>query len=190
MIRDSSVDKKACCRNKIFVLAPASKRRLCSDPDIFLLRNPSRQINIVGGKVLNYADVRNARWERALTPRRHLVDASELAPFDARTGTLEGRVVALNVADGAHQASGLESVCEELGGGDVGRQRLLDEGVDAGRSERQTDFLVIDGRHGHDAVVDAGSNEVLDAVEHGPAGGRTVRVATGVCDRDEINPLE
>ncbi len=94
--------------------------------------------------------------ERALAPGGDLVHVAEFAGFDPLPQGLQGRIEPLDVADGADKVLGLERVDEALAGFRAGGDRLLDEGVDAGFGQGQSDLLVEAGRDGSDGHVDAG----------------------------------
>ena len=62
--------------------------------------------------------------------------------------------------------------------------------MDAGLGQGQADRLVVDRRDGHHAVVDAGGDELLDAVQQRDTAGDAVLVTAGVGDGHEVNALE
>ncbi len=117
--------------------------------------HPCRQVDVVGGEVLDHADVGDPRGERTLPAGHDLVDAAQLAPLEPAPQMLQRRVVPLDVPDGADQAAGGEGLGQPPGAFAVRRQRLLDERVHTGVGQRQRDLLVVGGRHGHHAVVEA-----------------------------------
>ena len=69
----------------------------------------------MGGQVLHHADVGDPVRERALAAGDHLEHLAELAVLQPGPQVLQGRVEALDVADGPDQAGGLERV-GQLGG--------------------------------------------------------------------------
>ena len=114
------------------------------------------------GQVLDHADVRDAVGEGALTSGHDLEDLAELAGLQAAAQRAQGRVAAFDVADAGYEAARLEGLDEAAGAFDGVGQRLLDQGADARVGQLETDLFVQSGRAGHDRVVDAECDELLD----------------------------
>lgn len=94
------------------------------------------------------------------------------------------------MTDAGHQAARLEGVDEAAGALDGVGERLLDQGADPGVGELEADLLVQRGRAGHDGVVDAEGDELLDGGEDGSALGPAVLVAHRVDDADQLDALQ
>src|SRR5688572_22824477 len=112
-------------------------------------------------QILDHADVGDSRREGSLAPSGHLVDVPQLSSCEPGTGLLEGRVVALDVADSTDQACFTERLRQPSGRCDVMSERLLDERMHSCGSEFQADLLMKDRRHRYHAVVQPGRNELL-----------------------------
>ena len=82
----------------------------------------------MGGQVLHHTHVGDAGWERALPPSGDLVHLPELARLQLAAQALQGGVVALDMADRTDQSTHLERLDQPRCRGQVGRQRLLNEG--------------------------------------------------------------
>ncbi len=86
------------------------------------------------------------------------------------------------------QAGGTEHVDQIAGRRCVLRERLLDNGVDAGLGKREANGLVMHGRNRHRAIVDARRDEFLDGLEHRPPAGDGMRVSARIGDRHQVDP--
>ena len=125
-----------------------------------------------------------------MAPGGDLIDGAQLAGLEACAGGLQSRVVALDVTNRAHQALGGERIGQLARRRGVLGQRLLDHRVNAGLGQSQTDLLVVDRRHGHHAVVDAGGDQLLDAAQHRTPAGDAVLVAPRIGDGNQVDTLE
>ena len=94
------------------------------------------------------------------------------------------------MADRADEPGGLKGHRDPGRGGDIGRERLLHQDVDARVGKRERDLFVESGRHRDRAHVDARPDETLDRAEHRHAVRDPVPVAGGVRDADQIHPVQ
>jgi len=143
----------------------------------------------VGRQVLDHADICDARRERALPSGGDLEHLAEFARFESAPGLLERRVVTLDVTDRTDEPGCFEGVGELRRAGGIGRQRLLDQRVDAGRRQRQGELCVERRGRRDDAVVQTEGDDVVDACVDRRRARDAVGIACGVYDGDEFGSL-
>ena len=156
--------------------------RVYGDPAIH-----GREVEVVGGEVLDDADVGDARGERALARRGDLVDVAEQALLDPLAHRQDGRVAALDVADAADHAGLLEGGADPLPRLDGVGDRLLDHGGDAGGGQRERDVLVVHGRHRDDGGVEPGGDQGVHVGEDRQVPRHAELVTHRVGDGDQLH---
>src|SRR5699024_2836587 len=139
-------------RDHVLVLAAGAAGGGRSDARVRGLRHPGGEVEVVGGEVLDHADVRDAGGEPALAAGDDLVDLPQLPVGYAAAHLLQRRVVPLDVSHRADQAGLLEHGGDLLRLADVEGERLLDQRVDPGVGERERHIAVELGGHGHHRV--------------------------------------
>ena len=175
-------------RHEVLVGPPGSVGSAGRHRDVVLLGDPGRQVDVMGAEVLDHTDVGDARREGADPPGAHLVDLAEVAVRQPRSGLLQRRVVALDVAHPADQSSAVEGG-DDLGClGAVGGQGLLDQCVDAGIGQFHGDVVVVGAwarppRSSRYPARSAASTSSMDR----PAGGCAVGVAQRIGDADQFD---
>ena len=97
----------------------------------------------------------------------HLVEGAQFAGLEVLAQGLQGGVVALDVPDAADHPGLVERPGQLEAAGDVVGERLLDQGVHAGRGQGQPELAVEAGRGGHDAHVDAPGDQGVNVGQHG-----------------------
>ena len=128
-----------------------------------LLGHPGGQVDVVGGEVLDHADVGDPGRERALAAGDDLVDLAELAGLQPGPQALQRRVVPLDVSDGADQAGLLEGLGELAS--PRPRTRPAASRSSRGRRPSASASAISSwycGRYRDHAVVDAGGDQLLD----------------------------
>jgi hypothetical protein len=177
-------------RDQVLVLAPTLERCPGGDGPERLAGYPRREVDVVGGEILDHADVGNARRERPLPPRGHLVHLAELACLEAGTKAPQRRVVPFDVTDRAGQAPHLERLGEPRSAGQIRRQRFLHENRDARLGQAHSDHLVVASWHGQDAIVHAGEDQRLNGVHNRAAAGHPAGVTLRVGGTHQLDPIQ
>ena len=143
----------------------------------------------MGGQVLDDPDVADAGREGALAAGEDLVDLTELTGIEALAQGPQGRVAALHVADGTHQAPLGEGGGHAAARGGVVGDGLLHHGVHARLGQGQGDVLVVDGGDSHHGGVEPGVNEGVDIGQDRQLAGHAEAVAAGVGHGHELHAL-
>ena len=139
------------------------------------------------GQVFHDSDVADAGGEGRLAARHNLLDLAELPLRDSPTHVDERRVAALDVADGAHKASGREGIADASARLHARGEGLFDEGVHPGLGQRQGCGLVVGGGRSDDRGVDAGLDQLFDATQDGQVAGDAEAVAARVREGDKVH---
>jgi len=120
----------------------------------------THDVEVMRGEVDDHADVADASRERPEPPRLDLKNPADLAECDASLQLSDRRVETLDVADRKH-AIGAPRRSQKLAAlFEVGRDRLLDEDMEAALQHREAGFEMEACRHGDDGRIQ------LLAVEH------------------------
>src|SRR5690606_30940761 len=118
VVDHGAVVKAAHGGDHVLVLPAALGHGVRRDRGVLLARDPAGQVDVVGGEVLDHADVRDAVREGALAAGDDLVDVAELTGLQAGAQREQRRVAPLDVAAAGDQAARLEGVDEAAGPGD------------------------------------------------------------------------
>src|SRR5690554_695870 len=186
---DGSAAERAHSNHHVFVLASAAEGRAGVDRDVFLLADPSREVDVVGREVFDDVDIGDPTGEGALSPSGDLVDVTEYAVFQASAHRLQREVVAFDVAHATDEARFAEEGHQLAGRFGIRGDRLLDQRMDATLSKCAAHLEVVRGGGGDDAVVEPQVQEPFEVAYHGGALNLAGQAFGRVEDSSELDSL-